>query len=179
VFFQLNLFQVSRRVDAEEFRLGVSRFWKTELFSSFFSGFIQKFLSLYILLKKKLNLVFFKIVFFKILFLKNRKVLILVNIYKIFKLITDKRSFKKNYNFLQKKKRGPKGLKKKLKWKKKLFLSTKKNWNNYGLNRFKSNFYLSPWTLSFIFSKPFNFVKFFYGKVITLKVLKFFMSKFW
>jgi len=26
VFFQLNLFQVSRRVDAEEFRLGVSRF---------------------------------------------------------------------------------------------------------------------------------------------------------
>jgi hypothetical protein len=69
--------------------------------------------------------------------------------------------------------------KKRLKWKKKLFLSTKKNWNNYGLNRFKSNLYISPWTLSFIFSKPFNFVKFFYGKVITLKVLKFFMTKFW
>lgn len=81
---------MSHRVNSEGFRLGTSRFWKSELFSSYISNFIQKFLAIYLFLKKKLNSAFFKIVFFKIIFLKGQKVLILVNVYRIFRRITNR-----------------------------------------------------------------------------------------
>jgi hypothetical protein len=80
---------MSHRVNAEGLRLGASRFWKSELFSSFISNFTQKFLAVYLLLKKKLDSFFFKIVFFKIIFLKCQKILILVNTYKIINIFQD------------------------------------------------------------------------------------------
>jgi hypothetical protein len=61
------------------------------LFSSYISNFTQKFLALYLLLKKKLNSFFFKIVFFKIIFLKGQKTLVLVNTYKIVNRLTGPR----------------------------------------------------------------------------------------
>jgi hypothetical protein len=59
------------------------------LFSSYISNFTQKFLAVYLLLKKKLNSFFFKIVFFKIIFLRGQKTLVLVNTYKVVKRLTD------------------------------------------------------------------------------------------
>jgi hypothetical protein len=58
------------------------------LFSSYISNFTQKFLGVYLLLKKKLDAFFVKIVFFKIIFLRGQKVFILANIYKVQKRVT-------------------------------------------------------------------------------------------
>jgi hypothetical protein len=46
-------------------------------------------LAVYLLLKKKLNSLFFKIVFLKLIFLKKNKILVLVNIYKLTKVISN------------------------------------------------------------------------------------------
>jgi hypothetical protein len=80
---------MSHRVNSEGFRLGISRFWKSELFSSYVSNFTQKFLAIYLLVKKKLNSFFFKVIFFKIIFLRGQKILILVNTYRLIKRITN------------------------------------------------------------------------------------------
>ena len=53
------------------------------------SSFMQKFLAIYLLLKKKLNSFFFKIIFFKIIFLRGQKALVLVNVYKVIQPITN------------------------------------------------------------------------------------------
>jgi hypothetical protein len=59
------------------------------LFSSYVSNFIQKFLAVYLLVKKKLDSFFFKVIFLKILFLRGQKILVLVNTYRLIKRITN------------------------------------------------------------------------------------------
>jgi hypothetical protein len=81
------------------------------LFSSVFSSFIHKFLSVYISLKRRLNFLSFKIVFFKILFLKKNKVIVLVDVYRLLKKLNFKRFFSKRNSFPQNSNRlyGPPG----------------------------------------------------------------------
>jgi hypothetical protein len=59
------------------------------LFSSYVSNFIQKFLAIYLLVKKKLNFFFFKVIFFKIIFLRGQKILVLVNTYRLIRRVSN------------------------------------------------------------------------------------------